>query len=193
MNVSLDDQLRSETDVPIYSVICNMKNDSQANWLKRIQSQSSGQLPILVLQKSDFANFEKKILSKIDQIVSFPETEKLDIVVARLIALSSMEGSSALIHQKVASNEIVTTVKTQDQAKMLVNKQFNGLGTSETKQLYSETLTKRGENKVEVILWTKDQLAVITRMLDWLCNRSTGGQSKLRLQVYGPKGSGKLC
>ena len=187
-------------DLPIHGVICNVKNDSKAKWLSQAEKNNfwfsnCPRNKVLVFEKSDLTeqNFHRTFWEKLDKLPSTSNfSEQLDIFVARLVALTSMEDARQLIHEKLVSGELQSMNKTEKQAEKLKEAMFKEDLSEEAKQAYENSLEKSSGNKVKVILWTKEQISVIVKVLNFFCSTNRRAFTELlQLNVVGPKGSGK--
>ena len=112
----------------------------------------------------------------------------LEILVARLVALNSLEGSAALIHQQMKLGSLQSignrkNLQTQIQAtKKDTEFEDNVISLSETSNL-------KGKGKKKFILWTKEQMDIIAYVYEHLTNSNSG--NGMHVRVEGCKGSGK--
>ena len=172
--------------VPIHSVYCHLFDDNKAKFERRLTTDQLGGR-VLVLAKADLKSdsFSSAWKAKLKGIPDFDPNlrEKFDVLVARLVALNSLESSIALIHDEISKNYIQAANKNKKQFDEFVKDQA-------TKATLEElSLTKTGSRKKErFIIWTAEQLSIISKVNDHLQNPSLGG---LRLLVRGCKGSGK--
>ena len=88
---------------------------------------------VIVFQKSDFRNFASKWGGELEKIPSMKSSATFDILLARLVALNSLEVASALIRQKIVSNQMQSI-------------QTDNLHARVTQQL-SETLTQEEDKE----------------------------------------------
>ena len=192
-----DIEKKAGIDVPIHNVVCNLHDNSELSWLKKVDITSEeGFGTVLFFQKSDFDFLNDVFWSKLEEIPSvIQNSDLLDILVSRLIALNSMEGAVALIHDNLVSGKLQTMEKTPKNVNKFVDAQLADVANNMPDELvekYKSALPKNSNgNKFRVILWTKEQLGIIVRVLKAVCNSSCQEQPKLKLLVKGSKGSGK--
>ncbi|XP_075261236.1 uncharacterized protein LOC142352962 [Convolutriloba macropyga] len=192
-----DIEKKAGIDVPIHNVVCNLHDNSELSWLKKVDFTSQGGFDkVLFFRKSDFDSLNDVFWSKLEKIPSVNQnSDLLDILVTRLIALSSMEGAVALIHDNLVSGKLQTIEKIPKRVNKFVDAQLADVANNMPDELvekYRSALPKNSNgNKFRVILWTKEQLGIIVRVLKAVCNSSCQEQPKLKLLVKGSKGSGK--
>ena len=181
------DKNQGQNDVPIHSIICNFLDDSKK--FKCLEEKTDN--VTLVFNKIDLdpAKFPKFWADKIndDEIKSSIKSESaLKVLVARLVALSSIKKSAAAIHQNMKSGFLQayaqpTPLETQISA-FKSDKTFEDLVMK-----LSETVNQNGKKKF--ILWTKEQMDTIAQIYDKLMNPVS--ENGMRVLVEGCKGSGK--
>ena len=111
--------------------------------------------------------------------------EKFELFVARVVAINSIEGSLALIHDQVSSHYVQTTKDN----KMIFEKIVDKKDTETVEILKNASLAEcRFKKNKRAIIWTADQLKIITTVVELFQDPSRG---ELRLLVKGCKGSGK--
>ena len=135
MTVGMDEQFKTGSDVPIHGVICLFNVDNLPQWLTEAEEKENWfsddcRSRVIGFHKSDFENFESKFWPKLREIPEMEVTKKLDILASRLIALNSMESSVALVHQKIASDMMQSTMRTEEKATKFIRKQVEGLELS---------------------------------------------------------------
>ena len=198
----------TETDtVRIHAVFCYIPDDlssltkladNDANWYNHGVVQKSGLGNVIVFQKSDLKKFETKWKEELEKISSMENSAAFDILVARLVALNSQNGASAVIHQKIVSNEL--------QSFNVLNK--NSEVRNRLEQQLSETLPQEEDKECKKKLikfmkeistppingrrrfffWTKEQVNVIATVFKGLMKSTNEG---MRVMVKGAKGTGK--
>ena len=150
---------------------------------------------VIVFQQPQFDIFQKNWCQKMSKIPDVQLGEHFETLVSRLVAISSMEGAIALIHHKIASNDMQSMQIKKKDADEWTEKQLDDVRDKlpkTTKEHLKKCMqssfvpTKRGKTKV--ILWTKEQLEIIAEVFDALTNKK---KKSMRLLVGGPKGSGK--
>ena len=178
--------------IPVHTVICNF-NDA-TNRFKELSAkttyiESNVFNETIVLNKDELSstNFTKtwERIFKKNEIESTSSFLELDILVARLIALSSIESSLALIHDQMASGYL-QSVGSKKHLETQVRPCLRGQESIDTITALSKTKNQKGKEKY--ILWTKCQMRVISKVYEHFIGPSKTG---LRLLVSGCKGSGK--
>ena len=207
-------------EIPIHSVICLVsgyyasggKLEDVTNFFK-CQQKQMGRVAdrVIVFKKEELNSFAlhwKHTVSELDTMIQEKTDEIFDTLVARLVALNSMEGNSSLVHQKFSSNDIQSI-----QVKNLepwLKSQHDGILTEATlkegvltaastqwqqdlirasKTVYSKSNVSN-RDKTTVILWTKEQLEIIGTVFKRLTD-PFNEHNPLRIDVRGAKGSGK--
>ena len=130
---------------------------------------------------TNFAKIWERVLEKLENNSSL----KLDILIARLIALSSIESSLALIHEQMESGYL-QSVSSKEHLETQIRPCLRGQESVETITTLSKTKNRKGRE--QYILWTNDQMRVISKVYEHFMGPSERG---LRLLVSGCKGSGK--
>ena len=201
--------LEQVSKVPIHAVFCYYGNftpsideldklSKDTDWYTEGRKNRQTEL-VIVFQNSQLQSFASLWKCTLQKLKNMEKTDKFDVLVSRLVALSSMKQHSSLIHHKFVSNDIQSKkVKTGDLDEW-IGKQFDGCFSAEniscepnlikyTKALYGESKN----SKTTVILWTKEQLGIIVRVFKSLTDAASSKENKpLRLNVKGAKGSGK--
>ena len=182
----------AENEIPVHTVICNF-NDA-TNRFKELSAkttdiESNVFNETIVLNKDELCstNFTKtwdRIFEK-NENKSTSSFLKLDILVARLIALSSIESSLALIHEQMASGYL-QSVGSRKHLETQISPCLRDQESVDTITALSKTKNQKGREKY--ISWTKDQMWVISKVYEHFMGPSERG---LRLLVSGCKGSGK--
>ncbi|XP_075253767.1 uncharacterized protein LOC142345556 [Convolutriloba macropyga] len=172
MTVGIDEQTKTESDVPIHGVICLFNAKKLPQWVKKAEEKENwfskdSRSRVIGFHKSDFENFESKFSPKLREIPEMEVTKKLDILASRLIALNSMESSVALVHQKIASDMMQSTMRTEEKATKFIRKQVEGLELSDDqlKAYQNNFVISKTSGKIQVILWTKEQLDIIAKSI----------------------------
>ena len=161
--------------IPIYSVMCQLQDDNK--------SKFENSEKVLVFTKKDlqlncFASAWNERLKELPKLDS-KFREKFEILVARLVALNSLEGSPALIHNKLSSNYMQGLTKNKGQ--------FDE--KDETKLVLEDNSRAEIKEHKKYIIWTEEQLKIISTVVDHFENSAKIGH--LKLIVSGCKGSGK--
>ncbi|XP_063720032.1 uncharacterized protein LOC134846579 [Symsagittifera roscoffensis] len=184
--------------IPIHAVFFHLRADSV-----NIQDLETNQAwysykklgNVIVFQQPQFDIFQKNWCQKMSKIPDVQLGEPFETLVSRLVAISSMEGAVALIHNKIVSNDLQSMQIKKKDADEWTEKQLDDVRDKlpkTTKEHLKKCMqssyvpTKRGKTKV--ILWTKEQLEIIVEVFDALANKK---KKPMRLLVEGPKGSGK--
>ena len=185
--------------IPIHVVIFHLRSDSvimQDLETNKEWYSSNNFEYVIIFQQQQFEAFREEWCQQLSKISDFELGETFEILVSRLVALSSMEGAIALIHNKIVSSDLQSIQIKKKDADEWHQKQLDDIRSnlSDTTKDHlkkcmqsSNVPTKRGKTKV--ILWTKEQLEVISVVFDALTKNKTN--KPLRLLVQGPKGSGK--
>ena len=177
---------------PIHLVYCHLFDDNKSKFERNINlDQNGGKL--LVFSKTDLKveNFTASWNQKMDLVPDIDPNlwEKFEVFVARLVALNSIEGSLALIHDQVSSHYIQATNKNKMNFDDFVNN-----GDTETVKILKDAslaeyrFKQNNKDNKRFIMWTSDQLKIISTVVEHLQDPSREG---LRLLVKGCKGSGK--
>ena len=176
---------------PIHTVVCNFADASEKYFNLEQDSQNEANKTLVFSRNSlkldVFSNawIDKIQFGGIEDVVwDF----RLETLVARLIALNSVEGALALIHNQMTRSFLQSVSKQEHlEAQMSTsarkNEQFKRVVVK-----HSET-TAGPKGKKKFILWTKDQLSIISRVYEHFIDPSS--EKGLRLLVTGCKGSGK--
>ena len=172
---------------PIHSVYCHLFDDNKSKF-ERYKNCDQNEGELLIFSKTDLT-VENFTATWNQKLASLPDLdpklwEKLELFVGRLVALNSIEGSLALIHDQVSSHYVQTTKHNK------VNfEEFVDNGDTETVEiLKGASLAECRFKKTRSIIWTADQLKIISTVVVHLQDPRLGG---LRLIVKGCKGSGK--
>ena len=184
---------QNSTDfVPIHSVYCHLSDDNKAKFEPNLTTAQVGG-SVQLLSKADLKpdSFDLAWQTKLNGIENFDRNlnDKFDVLVARLVALNSLESSIALIHDKLSKNYIQAVNKNKKQFDEFVADQATKTTLEELSLTKIESKRRKGEREKErYIIWTAEQLSIIAKVAEHLQNPSLGG---LRLVVRGCKGSGK--
>ena len=184
-------------NIPIHSVVCDFeKENSKFSTLEQENKDKDDK--VVVFNKTDLkqGQFSDIWVSKISAagIKNIVWTSSLDQLVARLIALASIEGDSALIHEQLRRGLMQSVLKEEyleHQISTVIgaNKNCKDAIVEHSQLLSIETKKQRKR----FILWTKEQLKVIAKVYESL---TRSADSYCRIAVTGGKGSGKtllLC
>ena len=180
-----------QIEIPIHSIVCNFQTDSDK--FKDLESKSENELDAILvwnkrdLDQSTFPAFWVEKLNS-DRMRSVNSASALDVLVARLIALNSLESSLAVIHEQIRSGFLQSLsnkkhLETQIQS-VSVKKDKN---FKDTVTGLSEIANEKGKKKF--ILWTKEQINIIAHVYGQLVQPTEN--KGMRVLVEGCKGSGK--
>ena len=190
--------------IPVHAVFCqfswsseNMQDlETNKEWYTYNDTEH-----VLMFQQPDFLNFQKNWTEKMSKIRDIEMNAQFEATIARLVALSSMDSATALIHDKMTSNSLQSIQVKQKDLNTRLDQQFADTSVNisedslrELKNVMQKEILESNRNqskrgKMKVILWTKEQLEIIAEVYDALTKKS--GVKPLRLVVRGPYGSGK--
>ena len=182
--------------IPIHTVICNFSDAKKkftnlANLERETENEKE---KTFVFGKEDlhYTTFGDLWVKKLDEIddVNIDCFSTLELLVARLIALNSMEGALALIHNQMTKNVLQSVSKKEHLEAQLGNlgknqelkKTVVELSEVENERQVVKKDGKARKAKSKFILWTKDQLSIIAKVFEHLNSSSGKG---LRLLVTG--------
>ena len=104
--------------IPIHSVICLLHDDNKKK-IDSIAKSDGKDNRTFILSKSELTvdSFAKQWNQNLAEISNFNLNDKhfFDVAVARLVALSSLESSAALIHEQLILNDMQATNKSKGQ------------------------------------------------------------------------------
>ena len=187
MLIQFDDAF-AESGIPVHTVVCNFHDATHRFKELASKTTANGNKTIVFNQdelgSSNFPKIWDRVITKIEN-ESTLSSLKLDILVARLIALSSIESSLALIHEQMESGYL-QSVGSKKPLETHIKSCLPDQESAETITALSKTKNQKGREKY--ILWTKDQMKVISKVYEHFIAPSEKG---LRLLVSGCKGSGK--
>ena len=207
-----DDNKTIMAKIPVHGIICSLLENIEESKLKKNKyltsaKENESRLIFQPVHMLEFSNTWKAMLQKIPSIENTVTLDSFKVLIARLTALNSMEGSVALLHERFTSNEIqkiyrkpaesrgISTKQLQnnvnenfpqndtvdDEINVQLSEQFNKVNLKEMKK-------KKSKKKTSVILWTKEQLNIISHVGKVLLQPKS---VPCRLVIKGPKGSGK--
>ena len=185
----------NDNHVPIHNVFCSFDDSKPEH--HELHSNKNVQSKTIIFTKNDlradnFATIWQKQLSQLD---NFEMVEQLEVLVARLVALSSLEGSLALIHSQMSMNNMQTVSKTSQSNLMKEQQSWKVVHETTREKLAEKSKAQcHGSQKKRFIIWTNDQLNIISTVFQRLVKRTSQREGKakgLRLIVTGCKGSGK--
>ena len=193
MLIQYNNPSASKERIPIHTVVCDFaKNSSKFQTLETETENTNGK--ILVFSKNELNTdafptvWKRKLIHAGIQDITWHSS--IDRLLARLVALSSIEGASALIHDQVRTGLMQSApneddLKTQTSSASSIDEDDdNGL----KKTIIEHSLIENKKGKKRFILWSKEQMKVIATVYQQLVNFSGRG---MRLLVTGSKGSGK--
>ena len=171
---------------PIHTVICDFANEKTKFAYLETNNENAGE-QIIVLSKKDLetGNFMKMWISRIEKISEVVWNTSFDILVARLIALASIEGAASLIHEQMTTG-LLQSANKKEYLECQLGSFENNQKLKETVSKHSEVESRRGKKRF--ILWTKAQMEVIAKVFNHV---TTSPDRGLRLLVTGGKGTGK--
>ena len=171
---------------PIHTVICDFPNE-KTKFANLETNNENAREHIIVLSKKDLetANFMKMWISRIEKISDVIWNTSLDVLVARMIALASIEGSTSLIHERMTTGVLQSRKKKED-LECQLGSFGNNQKLKETVSEHSKVESRKGKKRF--ILWTKAQMEVIAKVFNHVTTPQDRG---LRLLVTGGRGTGK--
>ena len=171
---------------PIHTVICDFANEKTKFTKLETRNENTGE-HIIVFDKKDLetANFIKTWISRIEKISDVVWNTSLDVLVARMIALASIEGATSLIHEQMATGLLQSTNE-KEYLEWQMGSFGNNPNGKETVAQHSKIENRKGKKRF--ILWTKAQMAVIAEVYKHV---TTSQDCGLRLLVTGGRGTGK--
>ena len=171
---------------PIHTVICDFANEKTKFANLATNNENAGE-HVIVLNKKDLetANFIKTWISRIEKISDVVWNTSLDVLVARMMALASIEGATSLIHEQMTTGLLQSTKKKED-----LEFQLGFFGNNQKlKEIVAEhSEIENRRRKKRFILWTRAQMAVIAKVFKHV---TTSQKHGLRLLVTGGRGTGK--
>ena len=172
-------QMTSSCTVPIYPVLC-LLHDDKKGMFESLSYSGASRSRILVFGKNELTpqNFAEKWSNKIADLPDLEKNDLFHVTVARLVALNLIEGSAALLHKKMQA------VSTQ-----FFKKHIHHFPETEISRTLEKNLQSRDDSKTKYILWTEEQVKIISTVIAHLQKPVEKGF--LRLIVTGCKGSGK--
>ena len=194
---------KETNQVPIHAVFCLIPNikcpidklDEDTKWYTQGHSDRQFDRVIVFRHSHLFNNFSGHWEETVRALPSIERFDKFDALIALLSALSSMTGNSALIHHRIASNDMQSIQVKTNNLDDWYEKQLEETSLDEGEKsnliCYNKEFCKKSRGqKTKVILWTKEQLDIIGRVFKSLTDPSSE-HKPLRLNVKGAKGSGK--
>ena len=169
---------KSKADLPIHSVICDFASENSK--LTELKNEDSSE-KIIVFSKEELkkSNFVKFWSSKLAEIGCKAKPNEVDLVVARMIALASIEGADVLIGEKMKRGLLQSVSKMERLQTQMERYDDEELKQKIPKLSENKPLQKHtGERSKKVfILWSADQLEVIGRIYEQIYpeNRTTKG------------------
>ena len=175
---------------PIHTIVCDFAaSEPKSSRFYYLESKTEMEKTVVLSQKelnsNDFGELWKSVLLETG-IKDIDWNPSLDLLVARLIALASIEGAAALIHKKMQKGLMQAVSKGTYLENQIRSFCADNEGMSKRIVKHS-SIKEEGEEEL-FILWTKDQMEVISTVFRHLVLNPEKG---LRLLVKGGKGSGK--
>ena len=207
-----DDNKIITAKIPVHGIICSLQKNVEESKLKKNEYLTSAKEneSRLIFQPGDMLEFSNRWKAMLQKIPSVENTVTLDsfkVLIARLTTLNSMEGSVTLLHERFTSNEIQKIYRNPAESKRISTEQFqnslnenfpqNDTVDDEINVQLSEQFDKvsvkefkknKRKKKISVILWTKEQLKIISHVGKVLLQPKS---IPCRLVIKAPKGSGK--
>ena len=201
-----DDNKTITEKTPVHGIICSLQKNVEEPKLKKNKYLTSAKEneSRLIFQPSDMLEFSKRWKAMLQKIPSIENTVTLDsfkVLIARLTTLNSMEGSVTLLHERFTSNEIQKIYRKPAVSKRISTEQFQNslndtvddeinvqLSAQFNKVNLKEMKRNKRKKKTSVILWTKEQLKIISHVGKVLLQPKS---VPCRFIITGPKGSGK--
>ena len=173
--------------VPIHSIVCDFANNKSIfAAFKEETANTEGEILVFEMDELKKQNFTQNWCSQIKEIDDVTWDDSFDLLIARLIALASIEGAAVLINEKMKAG-FLQSVSKSDYLKTQLEPYSNTKGFEETVTELSKIEVPR--KKEAFILWTKDQLEIISEVYNHLAHPESS--TSLRILVTGGKGSGK--
>ena len=176
--------------IPIHSIVCNFQSD--ANKFKDLEEKTNSLVDkTFVFNKKDLdpAHFSKFWIEKMssNELQTVKYSCPLEIFVARLVALNSLESSLALIHDQMRTG-LMQSMNDQKHLQSQItsvnrDKKFRDMVTE-----FSRVTIQKGKKKF--VLWTKEQIEIISHVYDGLSSFAESDHG-MRVLVEGCRGSGK--
>ena len=193
MLIQYNNPTASKERISIHTVVCDFaKNKSKFRILETETENTNGK--ILVFNKNELDTdafptvWKQKLIHAGIQDITWHFS--IDRLLARLVALSSIEGASALMHDQVRTGLMQSTTNVDNLIAQTSSSssvgEHDGNGLKET--IIEHSLIEHKKGKKRFILWSKEQMKVIATVYQQLVNFSGKG---MRLLVTGSKGSGK--
>ena len=181
--------------IPVHTVLCDCAKANSKTFNSKIEKMKEEEGicedKYVVLSKNDIdsEHFSEVWQKKLEdaEIGDITWNPGMDLIVARLIALASIEGSSALIHKKMLKGFLQAVAQEHFETQIGDLKMTSDPKSKEYIVQHSQ-VAKIENDKNLFILWTKDQIKVISTVYEHLVLKPEEG---LRLLVSGGKGSGK--
>ena len=171
---------------PVHTVICDFHNEKTKFAKLETRNENTGEHIIVLNEtKLETANFMKIWFYRLEKISDVAWNTSLDVLVARLIALASIEGAASLIHEQMITGVLQSASK-KEYSEFQLGSFGNNQKLKETVSELSEVENRKGKKRF--ILRTKAQIEVIAKVFNHV---TTSPDRGLRLLVTGGRGTGK--
>ena len=129
---------------PVHTVICDFANERTKFASLETNNENTVE-HIIVLNKTNLetANFDNAWFQRIAKIPDVDWNSSLDVLVARLIALASIEGATSLIHERMTTGVLQSTKKKED-LECQLGSFGNNQKLKETVSEHSEVESRKG-------------------------------------------------
>ena len=169
----------------LHNVLCNFNDDSAK---LSDESEVHGTHSILNLTKKDFQSeiFAETWITEISNLETMTSSSSFEVLVARLVALNSLEGSAAVIHQQMKVGSL-QSIKKRKRLQTQIQATKKDPEFEDNVISLSERANLKGRKKF--ILWTKEQMDIIAYVYEHLVNLNS--RNGMHVLIQGCKGSGK--
>ena len=175
------------TNVPINSVVCDFANNqSKFATFKKEPTSTEGKIIVFEMDGLKKVNFAHNWCSQIKEVDDVKWDDSFDLLIARLIALASIEGAAVLINERMKAG-ILQSFSYSSRLKDQMGPYKNNENFE--KKVIELSKIEVPRKKEAFILWTKDQLKIIGEVYNHLAQPESA--RGLRILVTGGKGSGK--
>ena len=175
--------------VPITTIFCDFaKERSKFTLLEKQFKKQEDKVIVFGKNELNSCNFTDTWRRKLSE-AGVTDTHwifPLDLIVARLIALASIDSDSALIHEKLQRG-VLQTIATKDDLEAQIQS-VNSCRQDLTATVVEQSMAETPKGIKRYILWTKEQLNVIAKVYEGVTRINSSG---IRLLITGGKGSGK--
>ena len=168
---------KPKSHLPVHSVICDFA-DKESKFTKLKDEKSGEKVLVFSKDKLKQSNFVKFWRTSLDAIDCEAKTIEIDLLVARMIALASIEGAAVLIGEKMKRGVLQSVSEKERLQSQIGSNDDEEYVQKVCKISGTESLQKHpNENRKKVfILWSKDQLEVIGRVYADLNEKNKGAR-----------------